>query len=369
MAEHGFGIIGCGMIAEYHTRAINEIENAQRRRGVEPQSSECRQDRRAGDGRHCATFTELDRLLAVPGLDVVCICTPSGAHLEPAVQAARAGKHVVVEKPLEITLPRCDAIIDACDAAGVRLCTIFPSRFTPANRRLKEAIELGRFGRLTLGDTYVKWWRTQDYYDSGGWRGTWNLDGGGALMNQAIHNVDLLAWLMGDVAAITAMTACLAHQRIEVEDTAVATLQFKSGALGVIEAATSVYPGLLKRTEIHGDRGSARVDQDDITLWEFQEKVPSDNEIRAAMAGAGGFKAGASDPRGITHIGHRDQLVDFLRHRYRHRPDRRRPRGTQIGRSHPGHLSISGAPQGRRVAARRSAELRRCSTRRASQSP
>ena len=228
------------------------------------------------------------------------------------MRAAAAGKHVVVEKPLEITLPRCDAIIDACDQAGVRLCTIFPSRFTAANLRLKEAIALGRFGRLTLGDTHVKWWRTQEYYDSGGWRGTWQLDGGGALMNQAIHNVDLLYWLMGEVESITAHTATLAHERIEVEDTAVASVRFKNGALGVIEAATSAYPGLLKRTEIHGDRGSARVEQDDITLWEFQEKVPSDNEVYAAMAGQSGFKAGASDPRGITHIGHRDQLIDFL---------------------------------------------------------
>ena len=313
MSEHGFGIIGCGMIAEYHTRAINEIENARVIGAWSRNPANAAKVAALAAGGGCATFTDLDRLLAQPGLDVVCICTPSGAHLEPAVQAARAGKHVVVEKPLEITLPRCDAIIDACDAAGVRLCTIFPSRFTPANRRLKEAIELGRFGRLTMGDTYVKWWRTQNYYDSGGWRGTWELDGGGALMNQAIHNVDLLGWLMGDVAAVTAMTACLAHQRIEVEDTAVAALHFKNGALGVIEAATSAYPGLLKRTEIHGDRGSARVDQDDITLWEFQERVSSDNEIVAAMAGQTGFKAGASDPRGINHIGHRDQLLDFLR--------------------------------------------------------
>jgi UDP-N-acetyl-2-amino-2-deoxyglucuronate dehydrogenase len=163
-----------------------------------------------------------------------------------------------------------------------------------------------------LGDTYVKWWRIQEYYDSGGWRGTWRLDGGGALMNQAIHNVDLLTWLMGDVANVSAMTATLAHTRIEVEDTAVAALRFQSGALGVIEAATSAYPGLLKRTEIHGDRGSARVEQDDITLWDFQEKVPSDNIVHAAMAGQTGFKAGASDPRGITHVGHRDQLADFL---------------------------------------------------------
>jgi UDP-N-acetyl-2-amino-2-deoxyglucuronate dehydrogenase len=311
MANHGFGIIGCGMIAEFHTRAINEIEGARVVAACTGNPANGAKIAGLAEGG-CEVFDDLDAMLSRPDLDVVCVCTPSGAHLEPAVKAAKAGKHVVVEKPLEITLPRCDAIIDACDKAGVRLCTIFPSRFTDANLRLKEAIDAGRFGRLTLGDTYVKWWRTQQYYDSGGWRGTWDLDGGGALMNQAIHNVDLLYWLMGDVAEVQAMTATLAHVRIEVEDTAVASLRFKNGALGTIEAATSAFPGLLKRTEIHGDRGSARVEQDDITLWEFQEKVPSDNEVFAAMAGQTGFKAGASDPRGITHIGHRDQLVDFL---------------------------------------------------------
>jgi UDP-N-acetyl-2-amino-2-deoxyglucuronate dehydrogenase len=311
MAQHGFGIIGCGMIAEFHARAINEISSA---RVVAAYSrTKANAEKIAAMARgQCQIYDDLETMLAQPDVDVVCICTPSGAHVEPAVHSARAGKHVVVEKPLEITLPRCDAIIEACHAAGVRLCTIFPSRFTPANIRLKDAISGGRFGRLTLGDTYVKWWRTQQYYDSGGWRGRWTFDGGGALMNQAIHNVDLLYWLMGDVESIVAQTATLAHRRIEVEDTAVASLRFKNGALGTIEAATSTYPGLLKRTEIHGDRGSARVEQDDITLWDFQEKVPSDNEVFAAMAAISGFKAGASDPRGITHVGHRDQLIDFL---------------------------------------------------------
>ena len=310
--QHGFGIVGCGMIAEYHAKAIGEIP------GAEVVAAFSRSDANGAkirelSGGTCRVYHDLDAMLAHPKLDVVCICTPSGAHRDPAVKAARAGKHVVVEKPLEITLPRCDAIISGCDQAGVRLCTIFPSRFSPANVALKEAIDLGRFGRLTLGDTYVKWWRTQQYYDSGGWRGTWEIDGGGALMNQAIHNVDLLQWLMGDVETVTALTATLVHERIEVEDTAVAALRFRNGALGVIEAATSAFPGLLKRTEIHGDRGSARVEQDDITLWEFQERVPSDNDVLAAMAGKDGFKAGASDPRGITHAGHRDQLADFLR--------------------------------------------------------
>ena len=156
--------------------------------------------------------------------------------MEPAVAAAKAGKHVIVEKPLEITLKRCDKIIDACDKAGVKLGTIFPSRFHDSAKLMKGAVDAGRFGRITLGDAYVKWFRTQQYYDSGAWRGTWALDGGGALMNQAIHTVDLLSWLMGPVTEVQAFTATLAHERIEVEDVAVATLRFASGALGVISS-------------------------------------------------------------------------------------------------------------------------------------
>jgi UDP-N-acetyl-2-amino-2-deoxyglucuronate dehydrogenase len=310
MNSHGIALIGCGMIAEYHARAIAEIPGAKVVAAFS--RSEANGAKIVALAPDCAVYNDLDRMLQHPGLDVVCVCTPSGAHLDPAVKSAKAGMHVVVEKPLEITLERCDEIIAACDAAKVRLCTIFPSRFSAANLSLKSAMDAGRFGRLTLGDTHVKWWRTQQYYDSGGWRGTWDLDGGGALMNQAIHNVDLLQWLMGDVESVSALTATLAHERIEVEDTAVAAIRFRNGALGVIEAATSAYPGLLKRTEIHGTKGSARVEQDDITLWEFELKEAADLDIEKKMVIASGTKAGASDPRGITHAGHRDQLADFL---------------------------------------------------------
>lgn len=310
MADHGFGIIGCGMIAEYHTRAINEIPHA---RVVAAFSRNPANGARiaalAAERGECRVYDDLDLLLNHSGLDVVCICTPSGAHLEPALAAARRGKHVIVEKPMEITLPRCDAMLDACATAGVRLAAIFPSRFSRANAALKAAIAAGRFGRLTLGDTYVKWWRTQQYYDSGGWRGTWELDGGGALMNQAIHNVDLLQWLMGDVESVQALTALQCHDRIEVEDTAVAALRFRNGALGVIEAATSCYPGLLKRTEIHGCDGSARVEQDDITLWSFREERPEDARWQPRGNPVSG---GAADPRDISHAGHREQIADFL---------------------------------------------------------
>jgi predicted dehydrogenase len=309
MAGHGFGIVGCGMIAEYHTRAIGEIDGA-RVAAVFDTVPERAAKIAALAGPDCVAYSDMAKMLAHPGVDVVSVCTPSGAHRDPAVAAANAGKHVVVEKPLEITLPRCDAILDACDRNGVRLCAIFPSRFSKANLALKAAIDAGRFGTLTMGDTYVKWWRTQEYYDSGGWRGTWQLDGGGALMNQSIHNVDLLSWLMGDVAEVTAYTARRCHERIEVEDTAVAILRFTSGALGVMEAATSCYPGLLKRTEVHGENGSARVEQDDVTLWQFRDALPGDE---AMVAQGNALSGGAGDPRDISHAGHREQIGDFLR--------------------------------------------------------
>lgn len=190
---------------------------------------------------------------------------------------------MIVEKPLEISLQRCDDIINACEQHGVKLCTIFPSRFSPANLALKDAIDAGRFGRLTLGDTYVKWWRTQEYYDGGGWRGTWALDGGGAFMNQAIHNVDLLCWLMGDVAEIAGFTSTLAHDRIEVEDVGVACLKFANGAIGVMEATTAAWPGLLKKTEIHGSRGTVIIEQDSVLRWEFADEQITDAEIRSKL--------------------------------------------------------------------------------------
>ena len=194
----------------------------------------------------------------------------------------------------------------------MKLCTIFPSRFGEANRVLKGAVEAGRFGRLTLGETTCKWWRSQDYYDKGGWKGTRALDGGGALMNQAIHNVDLLLWLMGPVTHITGFTATLAHERIEVEDTAVACLRFRSGALGVIQATTSVAPGYPKTIAIHGNRGSAVIEQDDVLRWDFTPETEGDRAIRQRFAQKVGAPGGSSDPAAISHVGHARQLTDFV---------------------------------------------------------
>ena len=305
----GFGIVGTGMIAHFHAKAIQAMPGG-RVVGCFNQNTE--KATAFGAEYACRAYSTLDELLADSEVGIATICTPSGAHRDPAIAAARAGRHVVVEKPLEISLQRCDDIISACGENGVKLCTIFPSRFSPANIALKAAIEAGRFGRLTLGDTYVKWWRTQEYYDGGGWRGTWALDGGGAFMNQAIHNVDLLSWLMGDVSEITGFTGTLAHERIEVEDVGVACLKFTNGAIGVMEATTAAWPGLLKKTEIHGSRGTVIVEQDSIVRWEFADENPEDAEIRATLGASSVSSGGASDPKAISFVGHQLQLQDFV---------------------------------------------------------
>ena len=173
-------------------------------------------------------------------------------------------------------------------------------------------MDAGRFGRLTLGETTCKWWRPQSYYDEGGWKGTQALDGGGALMNQAIHNVDLLLWLMGPVTHVSGFTATLAHERIEVEDTAVACLRFANGALGVIQATTSVHPGLPKTIAVHGDRGTAVIEQDDVLRWDFTPETAEDRAVKERFAQKVGASGGASNPAAISHVGHARQLADFV---------------------------------------------------------
>jgi predicted dehydrogenase len=300
------------MIARFHARALKEIPETRLVALVSRSRENAEKVLSESNTPRCEIYSEVNAAFSRPDLDVVIITTPSGAHLEPAMAAAKAGKHVVVEKPLEITVERCDQIIEACGRAGVKLCTIFPSRYGDAMTTLQRAVAAGRFGRLTLGETTCKWWRSQEYYDKGGWKGTKALDGGGALMNQAIHNVDLLLWLMGPVRRVVGATATLAHERIEVEDTAVACLEFASGALGVIQAATSIYPGFPKTIAIHGDAGSAVIEQDDILKWEFRNTRSEDSEIRTRFAAKVNASGGASDPAAISHIGHARQLADFV---------------------------------------------------------
>jgi len=305
----GFGIIGCGMIAKFHARAIADIRGAKLVACFD--SFPAAADRLAAE-TGCRAYHKLDDMLANPDVDVVTIGTPSGAHMEPAVAAARAGKNVIVEKPLEITLSRCDKIIEVCRQNKVKLSAIFPSRFHDSSQEIRRALDEGRFGRLTMGDAYVKWFRPQTYYDGGAWRGTWKLDGGGALMNQAIHSVDLLAWFMGPAVEIRAQTGLIAHERIAVEDTAVATIRYANGALGVIEASTAAYPGYLKRIEIHGSAGSAVMEEEDLVKWDFAKRGRRDASVHEKMQSRKSTGGGASDPAAIGHHGHTLQFRDVL---------------------------------------------------------
>jgi len=303
-----FGMVGCGMISNFHARAINDSKDAQL---IGAFSRSVEKTTEFAEKHGCRVFKTLDEMLHDPEIDAITICSPSGAHLEPALAAAACGKHIIVEKPLEITTERCDMIIRAAQSANVKLGVTFQSRFHESSQLLKAAVDGGRFGTITLGDAYVKWFRTQQYYDSGAWRGTWALDGGGALMNQAIHSVDLLLWLMGPVAEVNARTATMTHQRIEVEDVAIANLLFKNGSLGVIEATTTAFPGSLKRIEICGSGGMAILEEEDLKQWTFASETPEDEAIRARMAGKTKTGGGAGDPAAIGHHGHTMLFNEF----------------------------------------------------------
>jgi predicted dehydrogenase len=227
--------------------------------------------------------------------------------MEMVVEAARAGKHLVLEKPLEVTLERADAIIDACRSYNVKAAVIFQSRFADLFRKLKEALDRGDLGRLIQGDCYVKWFRPAEYYSSSDWKGTLEYDGGGALINQSIHGIDLLGWLMGPVDSVFGYTDHLLYPDIEGEDTAAAVLRFANGALGVIQGTTSLYPGFTRRIEIHGTKGSVIVDEDQITLWETVDKTPPPQPPAKAA------KGGAADPAAISFQGHARQIADLCR--------------------------------------------------------
>ncbi|MEM8686421.1 MAG: Gfo/Idh/MocA family oxidoreductase [Pseudomonadota bacterium] len=307
-----FGIVGLGMIARFHALSLKAMRDADL---VACYSrDQCKADAFASEhgGQGYGAMADF---LAHPGLDVVIICTPSGAHLEPTLAAAEAGKHVVCEKPLEVTTARIDQMISACDGAGVLLAGIFPRRFNPATALLKAAVEDARFGQINLADAYVKWWRTQDYYDSGAWRGTWALDGGGALMNQSIHTIDLLLHVMGDAKSVRAETRLIAHAGIEVEDTAVALVEFAGGPLGVIQGTTASWSaaGHPAEVQITGSGGSVFMSDDRFRVWEFREARDEDAQIRSEFAlDTGADGAGAADPSSIDFRWHQRNLEDVV---------------------------------------------------------
>ena len=281
------GLIGAGNVAAHHVLAWRQTPQA------EP-IAVCRRDeakaKEFADKYDLEWTTDYKSLLKNSNIDVVDIVLPSGRHADVGIEAAQAGKHVIVEKPIDVSLEKADDLIRACRDNGVTLGVISQYRFMDGSKKMYDILARNKLGRLVQGDAYIKWFRPQSYYDSGDWRGTWALDGGGPFMNQGIHLIDLLLSVMGPVKSVYARTKTLAHN-IEVEDTGVAMLEFESGALGVIEASTAIWPGRAARMDIHGTKGSLTIEGDELVFLHVKGEEP----VTAKDVDAGG----ASDPTDI----------------------------------------------------------------------
>jgi predicted dehydrogenase len=311
-----FAIVGAGTIGELHAQTIAELSGAEVGAVVDARLD------RAQDlaGRHQArALSDISQALSMPDIDAVAICTPSGDHADLAVAALQAGRHVVVEKPLDVSLAAARRVAVAERGSRRRVTVISQHRFDPSSQMVWQALSSRRLGRVTSGVASIAWWRSQAYYDSAGWRGTWAMDGGGALMNQGIHTIDLLVWFLGKPVEVFAWAGLLAHERIEVEDTAVATIRFASGALGVIHGTTSAYPGLNARLQVHGDRGSAIIDDDELVYFHAARDGDNiadvgagspDNQVAAVLP----TQVSSAGPRtaGLAPTSHTAQYQDFL---------------------------------------------------------
>ncbi len=306
MKVWNFGIIGAGLIADFHAKAIQSLDNA---RLIGFCGTNHVKAQKLAEKYNCKKYSDHSEMLRDGNIDAVTIATPSGAHMEPVVEAAKYGKHVICEKPLEITLDRIDKMIKAHAEAGTSLGGIFNFRFEDTTEVIKKTIDSGRLGTITYAAVYVPWWRNNAYYE--GWHGTWKLDGGGAMMNQSIHMVDLLQYFMGPVKSLAAFTSKLGHPQIETEDTAVGAIQFKNNALGIIYGTTASYPGQFRRLEITGTKGTIVLVENSLEVWKFADIQEEDEQIIQKFGKIKGG-GGVSDPAAISFMGHAKNIAAFL---------------------------------------------------------
>jgi predicted dehydrogenase len=306
-----FGIIGAGMIARFHAQAIAAMDGCNLHSVV---SSRFEAAQKLASQYGAKAYSDLNEFLADEQIDIVTVATPSGAHLEASMAALNAGKHVICEKPLEISVERIDTLISAAKNQGKTLAAILNRRFHPAMKAFKKAVDGNRFGKLTSASCYVKWFRDQAYYESAAWRGTLSLDGGGALMNQSIHTIDALINLAGPVKSVQANVACLAHSGIEVEDMAVAILEFACGARGVIEGSTCSWSkkGHPARIQLCGTEGSAFLADEAIEVWDFMHEIPEDLKIRQSLMNGQSAGLGANDPTAISYAQHQRNFEEVV---------------------------------------------------------
>ncbi|MHB8636770.1 MAG: Gfo/Idh/MocA family protein [Fimbriimonadaceae bacterium] len=312
------GVIGCGVVHGTHCEALGQIEGAELAGvyDVVPERALA-----SADKYGVLAASSLEALFDV--VDIVNICVPSGLHAEIGLHAARAGKHVLCEKPIDVTYEKALRLVEGCEAHRVKLGVISQHRFATDMRKLHVLASEGSFGRLLQGDCYNKWYRSQNYYDSGDWRGTVALDGGGCLMNQGVHYIDMIQWVMGGVKSVQAQVRTAAHERIEVEDIANALVEYKNGAVGVIQGSTSFYPGMAERLEVHGVYGSAVIEGDRMKFLKIdaencgqglygdgvnKQPTPSVHLHGEGSAGA----TGAADPTAAFGMQHQLQIQDFV---------------------------------------------------------
>ncbi len=321
--HYRIALVGIGAIATMHARAIADL--APRATLVAATCRSADKGQKFAQQFHCDYHADTAAMLDAVKPDIVTICTPSGVHLEPTLAAAKRGIHVLCEKPLEITTERVDQMIDACAKAGVLLGGIFPQRYNPVVRAVRDAAAAGRFGSLAFVGSYVPWWRDDAYYAPHRWQGKLQYDGGGALMNQSIHGVDAAQWIaaaanptlpshLNPVAEVFAFTAKRSHDPnlIEVEDSAVAVLRFRDGSLGQLLGATSMYPGSLKRVQVAGRDGSAEIIEDELVTYKFRNESPLDDATRQRFAAKTKTGGGASDPMAIDYSNHTRNIAAFL---------------------------------------------------------
>lgn len=304
---HGVALIGAGVIAPVHTRALAAIPTAKLVAVCDVVLPKAQALAAEYGAEACADYHDL---LDRDDIDVFEVVVWSGRHAEIGIEAARHGKHVIVTKPIDVTLEAIDALIEACDTNGVRLGAVHQFRSYPVYLAARHAVQSGALGKMVIANAFVPWYRSQEYYDGDDWRGTWRWDGGGALMNQAVHYVDLLQWIMGGISEVFAYADIAAHhERIEVEDVAVAAVRFADGSVGTIQAATSIYKGLPARMDFHGERGNILVAADDLALWDVKDVDQPPTAEQATVTGAADPKAALGGPAVAAHVA---QITDFL---------------------------------------------------------
>ena len=307
-SELGFAILGAGMVAEYHLNAIRECAGLGARLVGVGHYAPARYDEISQ--RFGVPARSYDELLADPAVDAVCICTPSGQHAQQAIAAASSGKHVLVEKPMALSLADADAMIAACRENNVQLGVCLQRRAEPLFRRVHDTIHGGALGEITLGVVTMPYFRDEPYYAQAEWRGTWAMDGGGVLMNQGIHIIDLLLWFLGDPVEVHAF-ADSRHRSVEIEDTAGAVLRFANGSVATITATVAAEPGFPHRLEVYGTNGGIQIEGESVLRWGLADESKATvapwpvatEQVDPGMAG---------DPRGISTSGHIAILKDFI---------------------------------------------------------